>query len=173
MNVYQPAQKRCFAALSVRAELRSAAIVGTLAILHVLAEGGYLCERTVDAPVDLVHRHDDDDAKDELLGSLSKAFDGWLPLMLKLNEREITEIADFQVVRDVLDEKLTSPLALLTVLLDGIATILTLSCFVGATLLMFEHTGPLGATELALLYCTILFDIYSLFDKGPVCSFNT
>ena len=98
--------------------------------------------------------------RNELLVSLSKAFDKWLPRVLQLEPREVVKVADFNIIRDVLDTKLTKPLAMLVVLLDGIANGVILGCYVAGTLLMVRHDGPLKGREIALLGAAILCDFY-------------
>ena len=80
--------------------------------------------------------------------------------MLQLEPREVVKVADFNIIRDVLDTKLTKPLAMLVVLLDGIANGVILGCYVAGTLLMVRHDGPLKGREIALLGAAILCDFY-------------
>ena len=102
----------------------------------------------------------DSKARNELLGSLSTAFDEWLPLVLELSDREVVQVADFNIIRDVLDEKLTKPLAMLIVLLDGIATAVVLGCYVSATILMAQHDDNISGLEAVLLVVAIVCALY-------------
>ena len=102
----------------------------------------------------------DSKARNELLGSLSTAFDEWLPLVLELSDREVVQVADFNIIRDVLDEKLTKPLVMLIVLLDGIATAVVLGCYVSATILMAQHDDNISGLEAVLLVVAIVCALY-------------
>ena len=101
-----------------------------------------------------------------IVNTLGKAFDAWLPLVLQLTQREITTVADYKIVRDVLDEKLTMPLAMLVVMLDGIAIFASLVTFVCASVLMVSHTGDLTFTETLLLLVAVFFNTYILIREA-------
>lgn len=101
-------------------------------------------------------------ARNGLLDSLSEMFDIILPPVLLLRDKDRVRVADHKIVRDVLDRKLTIPLAMLVVLMDGVLLLAMLFCFVISTFLMLRHGGPLTTLETSLLALSLLCDLYIL-----------
>ena len=83
--------------------------------------------------------------------------------MLRLSERELEKIADFRIVRSLVDRKLGQPLASLVVLADGVAVIGMLVCFVLASNTMVHRTtGALERDEIALLAVATVCAVFLL-----------
>ena len=104
--------------------------------------------------------------KEELLSSLSDSFEQLLPLVLQLSEREMERVTNFSIVKQIVDIKLTQPIALLIVALDGVATIGVLGCLVSFVHLTVHGQGQPTATELNLLVVAYSCNMYRLAREG-------
>ena len=82
--------------------------------------------------------------------------------MLRLSERELEKIADFRIVRSLVDRKLGQPFASLVVLADGVVVIGMLVCFVLASNTMVHRTGALERDEIALLAVATVCAVFLL-----------
>ena len=103
--------------------------------------------------------------REELLESMSYSFDKLLPLAIGLmTDKEIEQVFDFPLIRQVLDRKLTEPIAMLIVALDGIAVFGVLGCFVGAFTFcpIMTDAGPLSSLEITLLGAAFTCNLWLL-----------
>lgn len=97
------------------------------------------------------------------VGRLDARFDGWLPRLVQLSDKQLYRLADMRIVYAVLNHKLTLPPAMLVFLFDIVGIVALLVSFVAVTTQMVREGGkPLTQTDKTLLGVVSACGVYQL-----------